>query len=66
MYQAIRLSLLFVFLAASYDHLKRFDEADRAYKVMTGMVGHTPAVLNNLVYHYMLKGDFQKCGKVAA
>jgi Flp pilus assembly protein TadD len=45
-------------LAAAYDHLKRFDEADRAYKIVTKMAGTTPAVLNNLGYHYMLKGEF--------
>lgn len=45
-------------IAASYDRLKRFDEADRAYKVVTTLAGHTPSVLNNLGYHYMLKGDF--------
>jgi Flp pilus assembly protein TadD len=45
-------------LAASCDHLKRFDEADRAYKIVTKMAGNTPAVLNNLGYHYMLKGEF--------
>jgi Flp pilus assembly protein TadD len=45
-------------LAASYDHLKRFDEADRAYEVLTKMIGNTPTLLNNLGYHYMLKGDF--------
>jgi Flp pilus assembly protein TadD len=45
-------------LAASYDHLKRFEEADRAYNVLEKMVGHTPTVLNNLGYHYMLKGEF--------
>ena len=45
-------------LAASYDHLKRFEEADRAYDVLERMVGHTPTVLNNLGYHYMLKGEF--------
>ena len=45
-------------LAASYDHLKRFDEADRAYEVLQKMVGTTPQILNNLGYHYMLKGDF--------
>jgi Flp pilus assembly protein TadD len=44
-------------LAASYDQLKRFDHADRAYQVVVKLVGHTPAVLNNLGYHYMLKGD---------
>lgn len=45
-------------LAASYDNLKRFEEADRAYGVLEKMVGHTPTVLNNLGYHYMLKGEF--------
>ena len=45
-------------LAASYDHLKKFEDADRAYAVLQKMVGTTPAVLNNLGYHYMLKGEF--------
>jgi Flp pilus assembly protein TadD len=47
-------------LAASYDHLKRFEEADRAYEVLTKMAGNTPTILNNLGFHYMLKGDFAK------
>ncbi len=46
-------------LAASYDHLKRFDEADKAYKVVVAMAGKTPSILNNLGYHYMLKGDYR-------
>ncbi len=50
-------------LAASYDRLKRFDEADRAYKVVTSMIGNTPTVLNNLGYHYMLKGEFASAEK---
>ncbi len=50
-------------LAASYDHLKRFDEADRAYEVLQRMAGTTPQILNNLGYHYMLKGDFAAAGK---
>ncbi len=45
-------------LAASYDHLKRFEEADRAYGVVQKMAGNSPTVLNNLGYHYMLKGEF--------
>jgi Flp pilus assembly protein TadD len=45
-------------LAATYDHLKRFDEADRSYKIVLKMAGSTPAVLNNLGYHHMLKGEF--------
>ncbi len=45
-------------LAAAYDHLKRFDEADRAYTIVMKMAGSTPAILNNLGYHHMLKGEF--------
>lgn len=44
-------------LAASYDRLGRFDQARRAYDVVTKLVGHTPTVLNNLGYHYILRGD---------
>lgn len=47
-------------LAASYDRLRRFDHAHRAYQVLIGMVGNTPTVLNNLGYHYMLRGDKEK------
>lgn len=46
-------------LAASYDRLKRFDQARRAYDVVVKIVGHTPTVLNNLGYHYYLKGDME-------
>jgi Flp pilus assembly protein TadD len=45
-------------LAASYDRLKRFDLADRAYEQLIKITGHTPTVLNNLAYHQMLKGDY--------
>jgi Tetratricopeptide repeat len=45
-------------LAASYDRLKRFDLADRAYKAAIAIVGLTPEVLNNQGYSYMLRGDF--------
>jgi Flp pilus assembly protein TadD len=44
-------------LAASYDRLKRFDLADRAYDVVVKLVGYTPAVLNNLGYHQLLRGN---------
>jgi Flp pilus assembly protein TadD len=44
-------------LAASYDRLKRFDLADRAYEVVIKQVGYTPTVLNNLGYHQLLRGD---------
>ncbi len=46
-------------LAASYDQLKRFDHAKRAYDVLVKISGYTPTVLNNLAYHYMMKGDFK-------
>jgi Flp pilus assembly protein TadD len=45
-------------LAASYDRLKRFDQAQRAYEALVKLVGYTPTVLNNLAYHHMLRGDF--------
>lgn len=45
-------------LAASYDRLKRFELADRAYKAAIAIVGLTPEVLNNQGYSYMLRGDF--------
>lgn len=45
-------------LAASYDRLRRFDQADRAYNVLFKMVGQTPTVLNNRGYHYILRGDY--------
>jgi Flp pilus assembly protein TadD len=44
-------------LAASYDRLKRFDLADKAYDAVVKLVGRTPTVLNNLAYHEMLKGN---------
>jgi Flp pilus assembly protein TadD len=47
-------------LAASYDRLRRFDQARRAYDVLVKLVGNTPIVLNNLGYHYILEGDYVK------
>lgn len=44
-------------LAASYDRLKRFDLADRAYKIVIRQIGRTAEVHNNLGYHHYLKGD---------
>jgi len=44
-------------LAASYDRLRRFDQADRAYEVVIKLVGYTPTVLNNLGYHHILLGN---------
>jgi Flp pilus assembly protein TadD len=45
-------------LAASYDRLKRFDLADRAYSHAIRLVGATPEIMNNQGFSYMLRGDF--------
>jgi Flp pilus assembly protein TadD len=47
-------------LGASYDQLRRFDLADRAYREAIRIVGPTVAVLNNQGYSYMLRGDYQR------
>jgi len=47
-------------LAASYDRLHRFDLADKAYEKVLKLAGRTPEVLNNLGYHYLLKGDIER------
>ena len=45
-------------LAASYDRLKRFDLADRAYGQAIRLVGPTPEIMNNQGFSYMLRGDY--------
>ncbi len=45
-------------LAASYDQLRRFDLADRAYAQAIRIVGQTAEILNNQGYSYMLRGDY--------
>jgi len=47
-------------LAASYDRLRRFDLADRAYDQLLRLTGGSPGVLNNQGYSYMLRGDFKR------
>ena len=46
-------------LAASYDRLARFDLADRAYGIATGLVGETTEILNNEGFSYMLRGNLK-------
>jgi len=46
-------------LAASYDRLRRFDLADRAYKEALAILGPKPEVLNNVGYSYLLRGDLR-------
>ncbi len=50
-------------LAASYDHLRRFDLASRAYDKALQLAGPTPAVLNNLGYSYLLRGNLAEARK---
>jgi Flp pilus assembly protein TadD len=47
-------------LAASYDRLRRFDLADRAYGQSVGILGPTVEILNNQSYSYMLRGDYKR------
>ena len=47
-------------LAASYDRLRRFDLAERAYGEALGLSGRTVALLNNLAYHHMLRGNLNQ------
>jgi Flp pilus assembly protein TadD len=46
-----------VCLAASYDRVRRFDLADKAYQTAIRLKGETVPILNNLGYSYMLRGD---------
>jgi Flp pilus assembly protein TadD len=45
-------------LAASYDRLRRWDLADRAYDQAMKISGPTAELLNNKGYSYMLRGDY--------
>ena len=47
-------------LAASYDRLRRFELADRAYNQAVQIVGPTAEILNNQGYSYMLRGDYKR------
>jgi hypothetical protein len=47
-------------LAASYDRLRRFDLADRAYGEAVRLVGPTVEVLNDQGFSYMLRGDYAR------
>jgi tetratricopeptide (TPR) repeat protein len=51
-------------LAASYDRLKRFDLADRAYDQLLKIVGPTPEILNNQGFSFILRGDYRKARQI--
>jgi Flp pilus assembly protein TadD len=46
-------------LAASYDRIRRFELADRAYAAAIRLAGETTQILNNQGYSYMLRADFR-------
>lgn len=46
-------------LAASYDNIRRFAFADRAYATAISLAGETPQILNNQGLSYMLRGDLR-------
>jgi tetratricopeptide (TPR) repeat protein len=53
-------------LAASYDRLRRFDLADRAYAEAIRLIGPTPEILNDQGFSYMLRGDYARARKKLA
>jgi Flp pilus assembly protein TadD len=50
-------------LAASYDRLRRFDLADRAYAEAIRIVGPTAEILNDQGFSYMMRGDYARARK---
>ena len=51
-------------LAASYDRLRRFDLADRAYAEAFRLIGPTTELLNDEGFSYMLRGDYARAHKL--
>ncbi len=47
-------------LAASYDRVRRFDLADRAYREVAHYLGSRAEYHNNVGYSYLLRGDLLK------
>jgi Flp pilus assembly protein TadD len=50
-------------LAATYDQLKRFELADRAYREILKRTGPTAELLNNRGYSYLLRGDLRRASQ---
>lgn len=51
-------------LAASYDQLRRFDFADRAYDQLLKVAGRRPQIVNNMGYSQYLRGNNKKARKL--
>jgi Flp pilus assembly protein TadD len=47
-------------LAASYDQLRRFDFADRAYEQLLKVAGRKPEIVSNMGYSQYLRGNKKK------
>jgi Flp pilus assembly protein TadD len=47
-------------LAATYDQLRRFDLADKAYGRALALDGKNPTILNNAGYSQLLRGNTEK------
>lgn len=47
-------------LGASYDKLKRFELSDRAYGEASRLGGTSAALLNNMGFSYMLRGNLKR------
>lgn len=50
-------------LAASYDHLRRFDLADQAYEKVLQLGSQNAAILNNAGYSQLLRGNLKSARK---
>ncbi len=50
-------------LAASYDQLRRFDLADRAYDEAVKIAGPQASILNNRGYSRLLRGDSKRAAE---
>ena len=50
-------------LAASYDHLRRFDLADQAYEKVLQLGSQNAAILNNAGYSQLLRGNLASARK---
>lgn len=51
-------------LAATYDQLRRFDLADKAYERALALDGKNPTILNNAGYSQLLRGNTEKARKL--
>jgi Flp pilus assembly protein TadD len=51
-------AMAWIGLAGSYDHIGRFDLADRAYRMAIRLSGETPQILNNMGYSYIQRRQY--------